>query len=266
MSTESEAPHVVINDHGATGIFLQRARRYVHLIVRDPHFKLKRVEWHHFDRNYKPLFYLTNGAPNGKPYDLQDCARKFLEYSKSTGGTEAALRYLSNLTKGNTDMSNVENATGNQGEVKPPSPEKIGKALAKASESGAEPAAPSSKKSKSTTKEKPMATKSTAKKASPSKTKEAKPAKKAEPKAKPAAAKKAATNGEARGRPVSFDKEMKIKVVAEDNPRREGSGGHENWKVIKRYDGKTVESYLSAGGGANHLRWDVQHGNVKLVK
>jgi hypothetical protein len=103
-------------------------------------------------------------------------------------------------------------------------------------------------------------TKATAK----SKTSKTSKATKAAKSTKPA---KAAPKKEGRGRPPSVDTSKKIKVLTDgnENPRREGSGGFTNWKLIVKSIGKTVADYLKAGGTLNHLNWDVAHGNVKLV-
>jgi len=62
-----------------------------------------------------------------------------------------------------------------------------------------------------------------------------------------------------------IDPSKYISGIATDNPRREGSKGYDNWKLVRRFNGKTVEDYVAAGGLITHLRWDVIHGNVKLV-
>jgi hypothetical protein len=303
MATKLTDPYVVVDDNRNTGIFLLRGRKFVHLIMRDPHFKLQRVETREFDTEWRPLHYYSNGAPGETPYDVQTAARRYLEYSRNAGATETALRYLTDIAEGKYDMSSVESAPSDKQDAvitNIPKMEKLDTALAKAAKStstkggttaaakrpskakvvsppngagasaGASPGSNGS--STSSDKEKDMQAR-THTAASKSKTPAAvvmKGAKGKKTPPKPAAKKtpaKPATK-KADGAPAAprMDTSLKIQIVAEDNPRREGSQGYDNWKIIKRYDGKTVEAYLNAGGGSNHLRWDVQHGSVKLVK
>jgi hypothetical protein len=76
--------------------------------------------------------------------------------------------------------------------------------------------------------------------------------------AKPAA-KKAATNG-ARMR---LDPEAKIKIVAKENPNREGSGRYKRWAKYK--DGMTVKEAIKAGFSPVNIHYSVSDGHIKLV-
>lgn len=53
-----------------------------------------------------------------------------------------------------------------------------------------------------------------------------------------------------------------IRKIATKNPRREGTGGHASWGVLK--DGMAVEAYLAAGGRTQDLEWDIAHDWAKL--
>jgi len=79
------------------------------------------------------------------------------------------------------------------------------------------------------------------------------------------AAKKTKANGEAkgkRGRAGQFGPEMKIKVLADKNPKREGSAASERFELYGK--NKTVESFLAAGGSSRDLAYDVTHGHVEV--
>jgi hypothetical protein len=54
-----------------------------------------------------------------------------------------------------------------------------------------------------------------------------------------------------------------IKRLVMENPRRKGTAGWTAWNLLRK--GMTVEQYLAAGGRRDHLRWDVDKGNCKLV-
>lgn len=55
----------------------------------------------------------------------------------------------------------------------------------------------------------------------------------------------------------------RIKIISEKNPRRAGTAGWHNWNI---YDNlMTYEQFIIAKGGANHLRWDVEHGFIELI-
>jgi len=69
---------------------------------------------------------------------------------------------------------------------------------------------------------------------------------------------------EGRGRKPAFDKDAKITVVSEKNPRRPGCPGHASFEVYK--NGMTVAEYLDTPQGETcHLRWDVDHGFITLA-
>ena len=50
----------------------------------------------------------------------------------------------------------------------------------------------------------------------------------------------------------------KIYLLVKDNPRKPGTHGFQSFNLVK--PGMTVEAYLAAGGRANDLRWDIDHG------
>jgi hypothetical protein len=56
--------------------------------------------------------------------------------------------------------------------------------------------------------------------------------------------------------------EARITKLVKENPRREGTIGHESFSVIK--SGMTVEQYVAKGGRRKDLRWDLDHEYVKL--
>jgi len=51
--------------------------------------------------------------------------------------------------------------------------------------------------------------------------------------------------------------------LKKENPRREGTAGWHAWNLLRK--GMTVDEYLAAGGRRDHLRWDIDKGNCKLV-
>jgi hypothetical protein len=55
---------------------------------------------------------------------------------------------------------------------------------------------------------------------------------------------------------------QKIKVVAKENPKREGTAAHKKFKLYK--DGMTVEQFIAKGGTLSCARHDVAHGFIKL--
>lgn len=130
-------PYVVVDSHRNTAIFLLRGRKFVHLIGRDPHFRVQRVEFREFDTEWRPLFYYSNGAPGEVPYDVQTAARRYLDYCRNAGTTETALRYLTDIARGKYDMSTVESAPSSEEkkDVVIPKMEKLETALANATKS-----------------------------------------------------------------------------------------------------------------------------------
>jgi hypothetical protein len=115
-------PYVVVDVNRNVGIFLLRGHKFVSVLRRDPHFAIRRLSFHDFDTEWQPLFYYTNGAPSGVPYDLQSAARRFLEYGRNAGITEGALRCLNNIIDGELSMSGVEAQQSKESEtIIPPS-------------------------------------------------------------------------------------------------------------------------------------------------
>lgn len=55
----------------------------------------------------------------------------------------------------------------------------------------------------------------------------------------------------------------RILIVSKSNPRREGTEGYHNWEKYK--PDMTYEDYRAAGGGQNHLAYDISKGYIKLV-
>lgn len=51
--------------------------------------------------------------------------------------------------------------------------------------------------------------------------------------------------------------------LVKENPRREGTEGWKAWNLLHK--GMTYDKYLAAGGRRDHLAWDLNKGNVKLV-
>lgn len=54
----------------------------------------------------------------------------------------------------------------------------------------------------------------------------------------------------------------KIYRLVKENPRREGSIGWTSFNLIR--DGMTYEEYISAGGRAGDVQWDLDHGFIEL--
>lgn len=50
------------------------------------------------------------------------------------------------------------------------------------------------------------------------------------------------------------------------NPRREGTHGWKSMKIILDSPGITTAEYFRQGGRPNDLKWDIEHGNVEVVK
>lgn len=63
------------------------------------------------------------------------------------------------------------------------------------------------------------------------------------------------------GRKSNYAGKLIYKNV-DGNPRREGTHGFKSFALIK--NGMTYEQYITAGGRANDLAWDVEKGNVKI--
>jgi len=54
----------------------------------------------------------------------------------------------------------------------------------------------------------------------------------------------------------------KITLLAESNPKREGSAAHGRFALYK--SGMTVSEYLAAGGTRSDLRWDAARNFVRI--
>jgi hypothetical protein len=89
--------------------------------------------------------------------------------------------------------------------------------------------------------------------------KAAAPAKKAAPKQAQKQAKGA--NGDARH---TSDADKVIEVKVDNNPRRAGTQVFENFKLVRRYNGKTLAKYLKAGGRLDMIRDDIERKYVAL--
>lgn len=48
------------------------------------------------------------------------------------------------------------------------------------------------------------------------------------------------------------------------NPRREGSHGHRSMEIVINNHGINVSEFIQAGGRVVDLRWDLDHGNVRI--
>jgi hypothetical protein len=77
--------------------------------------------------------------------------------------------------------------------------------------------------------------------------------------AKKATAKKA--SGERKAR-TPKNSESKIKVLAEENPKRKGTASHARFAKYK--DGMTVDEFIKKGGTAADVNYDVKHGYISL--
>jgi hypothetical protein len=51
--------------------------------------------------------------------------------------------------------------------------------------------------------------------------------------------------------------------LAKDNPRREGTAGYESWKLLKPR--MKYEDAVNAGVRPVDIRWDIEHGHLKVV-
>ena len=90
----------------------------------------------------------------------------------------------------------------------------------------------------------------------------AKPAKPAEKKVAKPAEKKVAPVEKAAGpgRKSAFNDDMKIKVLAKENPKRAGAAAR--FALYK--DGMSVGEYIKAGGLMADVRWDVKQGFISV--
>lgn len=65
-----------------------------------------------------------------------------------------------------------------------------------------------------------------------------------------------------RGRRSAFGEDQKIVVTAKENPRREGTGVHKQFELMKKHG--TVGAYVKAGGSLGSLRKSVVKGWAKV--
>lgn len=62
---------------------------------------------------------------------------------------------------------------------------------------------------------------------------------------------------------AGFEKTAKITIVAEENPKRKGTGAH--IRFAKYRNGMTIQSYLDAGGTTGDVNWDLEKGYIKIA-
>ena len=55
-----------------------------------------------------------------------------------------------------------------------------------------------------------------------------------------------------------------ISYVLDRNPRRSGTAGYNNWSRYRV--GMSLKEYAATGGTFNHLKWDLDHGYVTVVR
>lgn len=78
----------------------------------------------------------------------------------------------------------------------------------------------------------------------------------------PKAKKERAEKSPGTDRRARYQDDQVISVLSSENPRREGTHGHANFKLYKT--GMTVGEYRAAGGASNHLMWDVDHEYISI--
>jgi hypothetical protein len=61
-----------------------------------------------------------------------------------------------------------------------------------------------------------------------------------------------------------INKQLKIKVLVEDNPKRTGTLSFERFALYET--GMTVEEYVAAGGRSGDIGYDVEAGYIALVE
>lgn len=59
-----------------------------------------------------------------------------------------------------------------------------------------------------------------------------------------------------------LDPKLTIVKQVTGNPRREGTFGYHSFSLIK--NGITIEKFVQKGGRMKDLRWDLEHGYVKV--
>ena len=259
-----EAPAAVIRVRDrVTGIRIFRGTKFSYVVMLKSGIRVVKISNETLYQDWSTLHQHKDGQPDPeRVYKVQEAARKFLDWGTNAGITEVAERALKSIVngKGVTEMN--EAAVSKQPDIAPkpgptPSTAKVDKALATAkkasTKNGTTPAAKAPGK---VTPTKPAAK---GKKDAPKGKTPAKP----EPKGKKASPKE---NGAKGGRPSALDKSKKIKVVEKDNPRREGTAVWENYELIKKYDGKTVEQFAANKNALmDSLAKEVKLGRVKLV-
>lgn len=62
---------------------------------------------------------------------------------------------------------------------------------------------------------------------------------------------------------AGFPKTAKITIVAEENPKRKGSGAYDRFSKYR--NGMTIEAYLAAGGTTGDVNWDLEKGYIKIA-
>ena len=77
--------------------------------------------------------------------------------------------------------------------------------------------------------------------------------------AKPVAAKPAGTG---RGRKAELADDTAITLLQASNPKRVGSESHGRYELYRK--SKTIGAYLAAGGRRGDLKWDTDHGYIRL--
>jgi len=80
--------------------------------------------------------------------------------------------------------------------------------------------------------------------------------------AKPAAPKED-KGGDDKPRKPRLDAEATIKILVEENPKREGSKTFERFKLYR--NGMTVKQALEKGVTSADIRYDVEHEYIKLT-
>jgi hypothetical protein len=73
--------------------------------------------------------------------------------------------------------------------------------------------------------------------------------------------KEKANGGEGKTRARNADKT--ISVLAEKNPKREGTKAYDRFKLYK--DGMTVAEFIKKGGSAADVSYDVEHKHIRLA-
>lgn len=64
------------------------------------------------------------------------------------------------------------------------------------------------------------------------------------------------------GRTGRFTDDQKISILVKENPKREGTGAHEIFEMLRK--SKTVGEFYKKGGGSHNLRWNIDHGYISV--